>query len=561
VSRADPVLPGLGTSGKLAGYQLGERIGEGGVAVVRLARDERLDRTVAVKILAPELAGDAAFRARLLSESRTATAMGHPHIVPVYEAGDAGGTLYVAMRYIAGGDAGSLLSRLGPLPPARACSVIAQVASALDAAHGHGLIHRDVKPANMLLDAGRGAGGGAPDRADGRGHVYLSDFGMGRDVSLAEIMTAGSFAGALDYLAPEQIQGRALDERADLYSLACAGFELLCGTPPFGQDHGLTAMYAHLYAPPPAASARRPGLPGAVDLVLAAALAKNPADRYRTCGQFADELRAALGLPPGGPDDLADTPAPVPSRSGRPRSPDGQPPAGPGQAGPGQVSPDSVSGPGRPHPRHPRHRPGAIRLILALAAVGIAAAVVAGVVLSGRPARGRPGVSSSPVTAARSPSSVPSSSSAFTLASSQAAAVNDLLRSSAATRKALQGAVSEAGDCTDLSSAISQIQNAVDQRNTEYIQASALSTSALADGTIMKTDLIAALRNSLDADRDYLAWAQQQELGCVPAPQSSAYDAAYNADQQANAAKDAFVQVWNPIATQYGIQQEPPGSI
>jgi serine/threonine protein kinase len=524
VSRADPVLPGLGTSGKLAGYQLGERIGEGGVAVVRLARDERLDRTVAVKILAPELAGDAAFRARLLSESRTATAMGHPHIVPVYEAGDAGGTLYVAMRYIAGGDAGSLLSRLGPLPPARACSVIAQVASALDAAHGHGLIHRDVKPANMLLDAG---------------HVYLSDFGMGRDVSLAEIMTAGSFAGALDYLAPEQIQGRALDGRADLYSLACAGFELLCGTPPFGQDHGLTAMYAHLYAPPPAASARRPGLPGAVDLVLATALAKNPADRYRTCGQFADELRAALGLPPGGPDDLADTPAP----------------------GPGQVSPDSVSGPGRPHPRHPRHRPGAIRLILALAAVGIAAAVVAGVVLSGGPARGRPGVSSSPVTAARSPSSVPSSSSAFTLASSQAAAVNDLLRSSAATRKALQGAVSEAGDCTDLSSAISQIQNAVDQRNTEYIQASALSTSALADGTIMKTDLIAALRNSLDADRDYLAWAQQQELGCVPAPQSSAYDAAYNADQQANAAKDAFVQVWNPIATQYGIQQEPPGSI
>jgi serine/threonine protein kinase len=539
VSRADPVLPGLGTSGKLAGYQLGERIGEGGVAVVRLARDERLDRTVAVKILAPELAGDAAFRARLLSESRTATAMGHPHIVPVYEAGDAGGTLYVAMRYIAGGDAGSLLSRLGPLPPARACSVIAQVASALDAAHGHGLIHRDVKPANMLLDAGRGAGGGAPDRADGRGHVYLSDFGMGRDVSLAEIMTAGSFAGALDYLAPEQIQGRALDGRADLYSLACAGFELLCGTPPFGQDHGLTAMYAHLYAPPPAASARRPGLPGAVDLVLATALAKNPADRYRTCGQFADELRTALGLPPGGPDDLADTPAP----------------------GPGQVGPDSASGPGRPHPRHPRHGPGAIRLILAVAAVGIAAAVVAGVVLSAGPGRDRPGVSSSPATTARSPSSGPSSSSAFTLASSQAAAVSDLLRSSAATRKALQGAVSDAADCTDLSSAISQIQNAVDQRNTEYIQASALSTSALADGTIMKTDLIAALRNSLDADRDYLAWVQQQELGCAPATQSSAYDAAYNADQQANAAKDAFVQVWNPIATQYGIQQEPPGSI
>jgi serine/threonine protein kinase len=557
VSRADPVLPGLATSGQLAGYQLGERIGEGGVAVVRLARDERLDRTVAVKILAPELAGDAAFRARFLSESRVAAAIGHPHIIPVYEAGDAAGTLYVAMRYVEGGDAGSLLSRLGPLPPARAWSVIAQVASALDAAHGHGLIHRDVKPANMLLEAGRAAGGGAPDRADGRGHVYLSDFGMGRDFSPGEIMAAGPFAGALDYLAPEQIQGRVLDGRADLYSLACAAFELLCGTPPFGQDHGLTVMYAQLYAPPPAAASRRPDLPRAVDPVLATALAKNPADRYRTCGQFADQLRTALGLPLDGLDDLAGTPAPGPSRSSRPRSPHGPPPAGPGQ-----VSPDSVSGPGWPHPRHPRRRPGVIRLILALAAAGIAAAVVVGVVLSAGPVRGRPGVSSSPATTARSPSSAPSSSSAFTLASSQAAAVNHLLRSSAATRKALQGAVSDAGDCTDLAGAISQIQSAVDQRNTEYNQASALSTSALADGTIMKTDLIAALRNSLDADRDYLAWAQQQvKLGCAPATQSSAYHAAYNADQQANAAKDAFVQVWNPIATRYGLQQEPPGSI
>jgi serine/threonine protein kinase len=555
VTGADPVLTGSGTSGQLAGYQLGERIGEGGVAVVRLARDERLDRTVAVKILAPELAADAAFRARFLSEPRVAAAIGHPHIIPVYEAGDAGGTWYVAMRYVGGGDAGSLLSRLGPLPLTWAWSVIAQVASALDAAHGHGLIHRDVKPANMLLDVGSGTGAGTPDRADG--HVYLSDFGMGRDFSQSEIMAAGPSAVALDYLAPEQIQGRILDGRADLYSLACAGFELLCGTPPFGQDRGLTVMYAQLYAPPPAASARRPDLPRAVDLVLATALAKDPADRYRTCGQFADELRTALGLPPGEPDNLAHTPAPVPSRPSRPRSPDGQPPAGPGQ-----VDPDPAGGPRRPYPRQPRHRPRVIALTLALAAVGIAAAVVVGVVLSAGPARVRPAVSSSSATAARSPSSAPSSSSAFTLASRQAAAVNDLLRSSAATRKALQGAVSDAGDCTDLSSAVSQIQNAVNQRSAEYNQASSLSASALADGTIMKADLTAALRSSLDADRDYLSWAQQQlTLGCVPATQSSAYNAADNADQQANAAKDAFVRLWNPVAAHYGIQQEPPGSI
>jgi hypothetical protein len=147
------------------------------------------------------------------------------------------------------------------------------------------------------------------------------------------------------------------------------------------------------------------------------------------------------------------------------------------------------------------------------------------------------------------------------LASRQAAAVNTLLGSSVATRRALQGAVSEARDCTDLSGAVSQIQDAVDQRSAEYSQASALSISGLPDGTIVKTDLTAALRSSLEADRDYLAWARQLELACVPATQSSAYDAAYAADEQANAAKEAFVQVWNPVAARYGIQQESPASI
>ena len=589
MSGTDPVLPGLGISGKVPGYQLEECIGEGDVAVVRLARDERLDRKVAVKILAPKLAADAAFRARFLSESRAAAAIGHPHIVPVYEAGDAGGMLYVAMRHVGGGDARSLLSRLGPLSFAWAWSVIAQVASALDAAHGHGLIHRDVKPANVLLDTGSGAGGRTRDQAGGFGHVYLSDFGMGRDVSPGQIIAAGQLAGALHYLAPEQIQGRALDGRADLYSLACVGFELLCGTPPFGQDQGLTVMYAQLYAPPPAAAARRPDLPAAVDPVLATALAKNPAGRYPTCGQFAEELRTALGLYPGGADDPArarskgparsaapprpassqerptgqresahepaHTPAPMQSVPGRPQSPDAQPPAGPGRA-----SPDSVSGPGRPYPRQRRHRSAVIGLILALAAVSIAATVAIGVVVPARPTRGRPAVSSPAATSVRSSSPAPSSASS--LASRQAASVNDLLSSSAATRKAMQGAVSEASDCTDLSSAVSQIQNAVNQRSTEYNQASAMSTSALADGALMKTDLTAALRNSLDADKDYLAWARRQlKLGCAPAAQSSAYNAAYNADMQANAAKEAFVQVWNPVAAQYGIPQESPDSI
>jgi serine/threonine protein kinase len=586
------VLPGSGVSGKIAGYQLEECIGEGEAAVVRLARDERLDRTVAVKIIAPELAGDAAFRARFLSESRAAAAMGHRHVVPVYGAGDAGGILYVAMRHAGGGDARSLLSRRGPLPLAWAGSVIVQVASALDAAHGHGLLHRDVKPANMLLDADSQAGGRTPDRAGGSGlgHVYLSDFGMGRDLSPSEIIAAGQFAPALDYLAPEQIQGCALDGRADLYSLACAGFELLCGAPPFGQDQGLTVMYAQMYAPPPAATARRPELPAAVDRVLATALAKNPADRYPTCGQFAEELRTALRLSPGGPDDPArlrsrgrarsvaesrppssqerpagqhesghepaHTPAPVRSEPGRPPPPEGKPAAGP-------VRPrlDALRRPGRPS-RQPRHRSGLIGLIVALAVIGIANAVAIGVVWSAKPKRGRAAVPSPSATSGRSSSATPSPSSASALASGQAAAISDLLSSSAATRKALQGAISQAGGCTDLSSAVSQIQNVVNQRSTEYQKASALSTSALTDGTIVKTDLTAALRSSLDADKDYLAWAKRQlRLGCAPATQSSAYNAAYKTDEQANAAKEAFIQVWNPVAAQYGIQQESPGSI
>jgi hypothetical protein len=192
--------------------------------------------------------------------------------------------------------------------------------------------------------------------------------------------------------------------------------------------------------------------------------------------------------------------------------------------------------------------------------VGIVAAVAVGVVLSARPTRGRPALSSPATPSAGSSSPTPTPTP--TLASRQAAAVDDLLSSSAATRKALQGAVTEVGDCTNLPGAVSQIQDAVNRRSTEYKQAAALSTSALADGTIVKTDLTAALRNSLDADRDYLAWAQQQlTLGCAPATQSSAYTAAYNADTQADAAKAAFVRVWNPIAARYGIQQESPGSI
>ena len=271
----------------VAGYRLEAQVGAGGMAVVFRARDERLGRLVALKLLAPGLAADAAFRQRFIRESRAAAAVDDPHIIPVYDAGEAGGVLFLAMRYVPGGDARSLLARSGPLPSARAAAIISPVASALDAAHAAGLVHRDVKPANMLVDV-------RPDRPD---HVYLSDFGLSKGaLSSAGLTGAGYFLGTANYAAPEQIQGEGVDGRADQYALACAAFELLAGEAPFQRDHGMAVLLAHLSQPPPSVATRRPGLPSAADEVFARALAKAPHDRYASCLQFADALRDALGL-------------------------------------------------------------------------------------------------------------------------------------------------------------------------------------------------------------------------------------------------------------------------
>jgi Tol biopolymer transport system component len=274
---------------QVAGYLLEEQIGAGGMAVVYRARDMRLDRPVALKFMPPAMAGDETFRLRFAREARAAAAVDDPHIIPVYEAGDAGGMLFIAMRFVSGGDLGSLLSREGPLSPHQVMSAISPVASALDAAHAAGLVHRDVKPANMLLDARPGW----PD------HVYLSDFGLSKGVRLRHLTGSGIFFGTPEYTAPEQIQGAAADGRTDQYALACSAFELLTGTVPFARGETWATVWAHLKTPPPALTELRPDLPQAVDAVLGRAMAKNPMDRYPSCREFADALRAALGSPAG----------------------------------------------------------------------------------------------------------------------------------------------------------------------------------------------------------------------------------------------------------------------
>jgi hypothetical protein len=282
-----PDTLGFSAGYRISGYRLEQQIGRGGMAVVFGAHDERLERQVALKILAPVMAQDQAFRQRFIAESRAAAAVEDPHIIPIYEAGEADGVLFIAMRLVRGGDLRTLVAEHGPLAPARAEWILSAVASALDAAHAAGLVHRDVKPANMLLDVRHGR----PD------HVYLTDFGVSKaSASSIGITGHGQFIGTLEYAAPEQILGQPVDGRADQYALGCAAFELLCGHPPYPGKELPAAMYSHLAAPPPVATAARPDLPAAVDGVFARVLAKSPADRYGSCQEFAGALRAALGL-------------------------------------------------------------------------------------------------------------------------------------------------------------------------------------------------------------------------------------------------------------------------
>ncbi|MFJ4184714.1 serine/threonine-protein kinase [Kitasatospora sp. NPDC089509] len=308
-----PSLPAGLVGQRVAGYRLEREIGRGGMAVVYRAKDLRLGRTVAVKLLAPELARNEVFRQRFMHESEAAAGIDHPHIVPVFEAGEHDGILYLAMRYVEGGDLRALISRDAPLPIERTARLARQIASALDAAHDLGLVHRDVKPGNVLVAPGT-------DREHPE-HLYLADFGLTKkSLSLSGLTSVGQIVGTLDYAAPEQISGRPLDGRCDQYSLGCVVFEMLAGTPPFRRESDLALLWAHLNDPPPELRPHRPDLPGAVQAVVGRALAKAPEERYADCLRFVAELRAA-GDPArwadGGPPTrvvpaVARAPAPAP---------------------------------------------------------------------------------------------------------------------------------------------------------------------------------------------------------------------------------------------------------
>ena len=280
--------PQLVPGDELAGYRVESYLTHGGMAVVYRARDVTLGRPVALKLIAPELAMNDKFRLRFKRESLLAAAIDHPNIIPIYRAGEEDGRLYIAMRFVDGEDLGTVLGRGGALPIDQLLPLFTQIASALDAAHSAGLVHRDVKPGNVLLT---GHAGDLSTR-----HVYLTDFGLTkRSTSLTGLTTVGHFLGTIQYVAPEQITGGTVGGTADVYSLGCMLYEALTGEPPFLAEHDAAMLWAHIAGPIPSVSGRRPDLPPAVDDVLARAMAKEPTDRPPTCLFLMADLRAALG--------------------------------------------------------------------------------------------------------------------------------------------------------------------------------------------------------------------------------------------------------------------------
>ena len=344
----------LSTGSILGDFRIEDEIGRGGMGVVYRASQLSLGRTVAVKVIGEGLAHDPGFEERFVRETRLAASIDHPNVIPVYAAGEDDGVLYLAMRYLEGTDLRALLLGSGPLDPRRAAAVIAQVASALDAAHERGLVHRDVKPANILI-TGRRPGE----------HVYLTDFGLTKRSSSDSRLTAsGQFVGTLDYVAPEQLRGDAVDGRADVYALGCVLYEALTGQVPFPREDDLAKLWAHMSDPAPSAVDAAPGTPPPLAAVAQRAMEKDPGRRQPTAG---DMGRAALAAADGRPiDDGPPT---------RPAATFGSPHTAETATGTTHTAETAVLG-SPPRPRR-RIRWVAGALIVAVA-IAVAAALVAG---------------------------------------------------------------------------------------------------------------------------------------------------------------------------------------
>jgi hypothetical protein len=351
----------LSDGDEFAGYRIERRLGRGGMGILYLAVEPGLDRRVALKLIAPEAAADEVFARRFAEESRIAASIEHPNVVPIYAAGEEGGVPFIAMRYVAGSDLSGRIAREGRLAPARAAVLIAQVGNGLDAIHAAGLVHRDVKPANVLLSGG-----------EGDEHAYITDFGVARNVATQSGLTqTGRFVGTLDYVAPEQISGGEVDARVDVYALGCLLFKLLTGEVPFPREGEAARLYAHLNDPPPAPSLYAAEVSMALDDVVVRAMSKDPGDRYPSAGDLGRAAVAAVsGAPVAVPERTVATGAAATREAGMVAPPEPRLPE-PTKATP-RLEPEPESPPGTGGGRG--------RLLLAagfLAAVAVVVALVA----------------------------------------------------------------------------------------------------------------------------------------------------------------------------------------
>jgi CheY-like chemotaxis protein len=275
--------PRLAVGSNFAGHRIDAVLGRGAMGMVFRATDCTLDRPVALKLMAPERASDPVFRTRFARECRLAAAIDHPHVVEIFHAGEEDGLLYLTMRYVDGADLGAVLRDSAPLTPTRAVGILDQVAGALDAAHERGLVHRDVKPENILMAT-----------AAGRDHAYLTDFGISKPPVHEPLTRTGVALGTVDYISPEQARGGEVDARADIYSLGCVLFQMLTGALPFDRESDLEKLWAHVHDPPPDLLSVNPDLPPGLGKVLQRALAKRPEDRQPSAGGLARDAVEAL---------------------------------------------------------------------------------------------------------------------------------------------------------------------------------------------------------------------------------------------------------------------------
>jgi serine/threonine-protein kinase len=333
----------------IAGYRIERQLGRGGMGIVYLAEQLRLRRYVALKLILPDYLEDEDFRRRFERESHMAASLDHPNIIPVHEAGDADGALFISMRFVDGEDLRGVLRRTGRLETSRVVPLVRQVAAALDAAHARGLVHRDVKPANVLISRDTN-------------HVYLTDFGLTKPMDSTSLTDTGRFVGTLAYIAPEQILGSAIDARVDVYSLGCMMFEALSGRVPYPRDTDIAKIYAHMEEPPPLISGLLGGDAGALDRVITKALAKTPQERFASAGELARTAEAAVLVQSKGPrpasaasaslstgPDTSELPTREVGTSSRERADSGRPAVAPHTAAPAprrKASPRRIVGVG-----------------------------------------------------------------------------------------------------------------------------------------------------------------------------------------------------------------------